>query len=73
MLPNAAVWICNHNFNFRTILINVLVLAWAIRMALNNGLRHNGEDWRYVDMRNDWMKKGKTFYYFAAYTFIYFT
>ena len=41
-------------------------------MALNNILRHSGEDWRYVQMREDWMKKGKCFYYIISYVAIYF-
>ena len=66
------IWILNRNFDHRTILTNCLVLVWAIRMGLNNLLRHSGEDWRYVEMREGWMKKGKCFYYIAAYLFIYF-
>lgn len=73
VIPNAVVWIINHNTNERTILSNCLVLVWALRMALNNGLRHSGEDWRYADMRKGWEAKGKAFYYFAAYMFVYFT
>ena len=72
VIPNVVVLIINHNVNPRSIRSNILVLIWAIRMALSNGLRHSGEDWRYVDMRNNWMKKGKCFYYFAAYMMVYF-
>ena len=73
VIPNAVVLVLNSNIDHRTILSNILLLIWAIRMALNNGLRHEGEDWRYAEMRENWMKKGKCFYYFAAYMFIYFT
>jgi steroid 5-alpha reductase family enzyme len=72
VIPNAVVLLLNKNIDHRTILSNVLVLVWAIRMALNNGLRHDAEDWRYAEMRANWMKKGQAFYYFAAYMFIYF-
>lgn len=72
VIPNIVVLIINKNLNERTILSNVLLIVWAVRMALNNGLRHNGEDWRYVEMRKGWMEKGKCFYYFAAYMFVYF-
>ena len=51
VIPNAVVLLLNNNIDHRTILSNVLILIWAIRMALNNGLRHDKEDWRYVEMR----------------------
>lgn len=41
----------------------VLVSIWGIRLAIHIGVRHNGEDFRYVDMRNDWMKGGLSSYY----------
>jgi len=72
VIPNAVVLVLNGNIDHRTILSNILLLVWAVRMALNNGLRHAGEDWRYVEMRENWVKKGRGFYYFAAYMFIYF-
>lgn len=72
VLSNISVIFVNRNINERTILSNVLLIVWAFRMAVNNGMRHKGEDWRYMDMRKKWMAKGKCFYYFAAYTFIYF-
>ena len=55
----------------RTYLVTSMITAWAIRMALSNGIRHNGEDWRYAEMREKWMQKGKFFYYVAAFLFIY--
>ena len=42
----------------RVILNVVLIGIWAVRLALHIGLRHKGEDFRYVEMRADWMKKG---------------
>eukprot|EP00347_Sterkiella_histriomuscorum_P011488 403372263 len=59
------------NFQERSILVFVLLIAWAARLGINNYFRHNGEDWRYAEMRQKWMKKGKCFYYFAAFFLIY--
>eukprot|EP00347_Sterkiella_histriomuscorum_P004131 403361636 len=72
LTPLAVVWIMNENFNHRTILTNCLVFVWAVRMAINNQLKHDGEDWRFAEMRENWIKKGKTVYYLAAYFQIYF-
>ena len=49
----------------------ILVTLWAVRLAYHIGKRHNGEDYRYVEMRENWMKKGKAYYYFAAFTFVF--
>ena len=51
----------------RVILNVVLIGIWAVRLALHIGLRHKGEDFRYVEMRADWMKKGgwPACYFFA--------
>ena len=38
----------------RLILNLVCVFLWGLRLALHIGLRHNGEDFRYVDMRRRW-------------------
>ncbi|CDW80930.1 membrane protein [Stylonychia lemnae] len=73
LMPNLAILTINYNLNMRTYLVTSMITVWAIRMALSNGLRHNGEDWRYAEMRQNWMKKGKCFYYVAAFVFIYFT
>lgn len=35
-------------------------------------MRHPGkEDFRYADMRRGWEAKGKCYYYFAAFTFVF--
>lgn len=52
----------------RVILNVVLVGVWAIRLGIHIGVRHNGEDFRYVDMRNNWMKNGLVIYYILAFT-----
>ena len=71
VIPNAIVLIVSGNWNERTILVLSLVSIWAFRLAIHIGLRHNGEDFRYVEMRQGWEKKGKCFYYFAAFIFVY--
>eukprot|EP00347_Sterkiella_histriomuscorum_P021370 403334218 len=43
----------------------------ALQIQLGDSYLHNGEDWRYAEMRQKWMKKGKCFYYFAAFFLIY--
>ena len=57
--------------NERNILSNLLILAWAIRLAVNNYMRHKGEDWRYKELRDKWMKKGKCYYYAASFFLIF--
>eukprot|EP00347_Sterkiella_histriomuscorum_P021093 403335280 len=71
ILQNAAQLTIVQNFSERSILVNVLVLIWALRLTVNNFIRHNGEDWRYTEMRQKWMKKGKSFYYASAFVFIF--
>ena len=61
----------NRNFNERTLLTFVLVGFWGLRLAIHIGVRHKGEDYRYVDMRKRWSEKGKCNYYFSAFIFIY--
>lgn len=71
VIPNLIILITEKNWNERTILTFCLVTIWAVRLALHIGLRHNGEDWRYKEMRQGWEAKGMAFYYFAAFTFIF--
>ena len=56
LIPNAVVWIINKNTTQTSIAVNILVLLWAVRMAIYNIKRHNGEDWRYKEMRDNWTK-----------------
>ncbi len=58
LIPNAVVWIINKNTTDTSIACNVLLLAWALRMAVYNISRHKEEDWRYKQMRADFSKKG---------------
>jgi steroid 5-alpha reductase family enzyme len=40
VIPNAVVWGLNSNFNESSIACNVLILVWALRMAIYNISRH---------------------------------
>lgn len=55
----------------RVILNLVLVSIWGLRLAWHIGARHKQEDFRYVDMRTRWNKKGKCYYYTVAFWFIF--
>lgn len=52
----------------RVILNVVLIGIWAIRLAIHIAIRHKDEDFRYVEMRKNWMKNGIVAYYILAYT-----
>ena len=71
VIPNLILLILVTQSNGRAILTFILVAIWAIRLAIHIGRRHNGEDFRYVEMRENWMKRGKGYYYFAAFTFVF--
>lgn len=71
VIPNLIILIVSGNWNERTILTLSLISIWAIRLAVHIGIRHHGEDFRYQDMRKGWEAKGKCFYYFAAFTFVF--
>lgn len=55
----------------RVILNFTLVLIWALRLSIHIGVRHTKEDFRYQDMRRDWMKKGIVAYYIIAFWFVF--
>jgi len=60
------------NWNERTILVFSLVSLWGLRLALHIGSRHSGvEDFRYQDMRARWNKVGTTYYYWAAFGYVF--
>jgi steroid 5-alpha reductase family enzyme len=48
------------NFNIRSLLVNILVTSWGLRLALHIGFRNRGksEDFRYKAWRESW---GKSF------------
>ena len=41
LIPNAVVWIINRNTTDTSIACNVLLLIWALRMAIYNISRHH--------------------------------
>jgi steroid 5-alpha reductase family enzyme len=51
----------SHNFNYHSVLVNLLVTIWGLRLALHIGLRNRGkgEDFRYKSWRENW---GKSFF-----------
>eukprot|EP00347_Sterkiella_histriomuscorum_P017430 403349400 len=59
------------NFHERSILVFILLIAWATRLSINNYQRRNGENWKYAEMREKWMKAGRCFYYMKAFMLIY--
>lgn len=49
----------------------MLITVWGVRLAIHIGIRHNGEDFRYVDMRNGWMQGGLSAYYIKAFLYVF--
>lgn len=43
-----------------------LVSIWALRLAIHIGVRHVGEDFRYVQFRKEWMEFGYYGYLWRA-------
>ena len=64
LFPNLALVIKRYadsgsvNPDIRCWVIVGLIAVWSMRLSIHIGLRHKGEDYRYVDMRRDWMAKG---------------
>ena len=72
IIPNLIILIRNGNWHWRTILNLTLVSIWGLRLAIHIGVRHPGkEDFRYQDMRKGWEARGKGYYYFAAFTYVF--
>jgi len=56
----------------RCVIILSLVSLWGIRLCWHISARHKGEDWRYVDMRNQWMEQaGYSGYLWRAFGYIF--
>jgi len=49
----------------------ILISLWGLRLALHIGVRHKQEDFRYQDMRRNWMKHGIVAYYIIAFLAIF--
>jgi len=60
-------WVEGGSVYVRQYIVLGLVFIWALRLGLHIGLRHKGEDFRYVNMRQTWQAEGnywwKTFLY----------
>lgn len=56
------LFIFSQSFNFRSLIVNLLVTIWGLRLAFHISLRNHGkgEDFRYKAWRESW---GKTFYW----------
>eukprot|EP00347_Sterkiella_histriomuscorum_P000546 403375437 len=72
VIPNLTYLWWSNNWNHRSILVFSLIALWAARLSTHIAMRHEGkEDYRYVAMRKRWEKKGQTYYYFAAFFYIF--
>ncbi|CAI2377082.1 unnamed protein product [Moneuplotes crassus] len=52
------ILVLNNNWHHRTIVTLILIWLWGIRMAVYVVLKHNGEDWRFADMREKFRRAG---------------
>ena len=75
IVPNAVLvglqHYAGHSIDKRTILVNLLISAWGLRLAWHIGKRHKEEDYRYKAMRDRWEKKSKGYYYFASFMYVF--
>lgn len=63
------LWVClgvSGNTNPRPLIVSCLVTVWGLRIALNICQRHDGEDFRFAELREKWILKGNCFVYFAS-------
>ena len=71
IIPNAVALYLTDNWNKRTLLTFALVCIWGFRLALHIGTRHKGEDYRYAAWRRAWMQRGKYYFYFRSFYFVF--
>merc|ERR1712087_530602 len=75
IVPNAIMLYALHStgttIDLRTMIINALLVVWGLRLSFHIGCRHKEEDYRYVQMRNAWMKGGLCMYYIKAFLIIF--
>lgn len=62
-------WLQDVEIFARQYIVLGLVFIWALRLGLHIGLRHKGEDFRYVDMRQRWNAEGS--YCWKTFVFIF--
>ena len=55
----------------RTWTLNACLIIWSLRLAVHIGIRHSGEDYRYVSIRERLSKRGPCCYYILAYLYIF--
>jgi len=55
----------------RTWALNICMAIWSMRLSLYIACRHNGEDWRYVKLRERYEKCGTVAYYIFAFLMIF--
>jgi len=64
------LWVClgiSRNTSPRALIVACLVSVWGLRIAANIGMRHDGEDFRFAELREKWQLKGQCFVYFASF------
>ena len=75
LMPNLALMLLyaaqGYEIYARVWLVAACLFVWSMRLGLHIGLRHTREDFRYVDMRNDWMQHGLTGYYIRAFVYVF--
>ena len=72
VIPNLTYLWWSGNWNKKSILVFSLVCLWALRLSAHIAMRHDGtEDYRYQAMRRKWEKKGKLYYYVAAFFYVF--
>jgi len=62
LLPNAVILgsklALHQPIDGRTWTVNACLAIWAVRLAWHIGVRHTGEDYRYVSLRERMSKRG---------------
>jgi len=48
-----------------------MIVIWAARLSFHLLKRHAGEDKRYRELRERWESKGRIFYYFMSFVFMF--
>lgn len=72
IVPNLISLCISGNWNERTILMLVIVSIWGLRLAWHIFSRHSGkEDFRYQDMRKRWTEVSTSYYYWAAFIYVF--
>jgi len=68
----ASKYIRGYHFTTRSFIVLAMALIWGLRLSIHIALRHQGkEDFRYAEMRANWMAQGKATYYCKAIGYIF--